>query len=121
MLLLNIIEAVPNRLSEQSQKAVIKHYDKVAQALMAAVANEREASIFDKISMCFLGIMAQTEELGLLNVIEQAIVASFTNDFNTNLGRIDAKTRDVFVFVITTLRGTKLHIRMALVNLNWII
>ena len=118
---IHIIEAVPKRLSEQSQKAVIKHYDKVIQSLMAAVANERGSSIFDQISMCFLGIMQQTEALGLLNLSEQAIMSSFNAEFNQKLGQIDPKTREVFVFVVTTLRSNKFHIRMALVNLNWII
>jgi hypothetical protein len=82
LLLLQLVEAVPQRLSPASQKTVIMQYDKILKALMAAVANERGSSIFDQLSMCFLGILTQAEELGLIEESKRAIYDSFAPDFH---------------------------------------
>lgn len=52
---------------------------------------------------------------------KKALYASFAEDFCVALARVDPETRNVFVNIVTTLKDTKFHIRMALVNLNWIV
>jgi response regulator RpfG family c-di-GMP phosphodiesterase len=49
------------------------------------------------------------------------LYASFAEEFCEALARVDPETRNVFVNIVTTLKDTKFHIRMALVNLNWIV
>lgn len=68
-----------------------------------------------------MNVLIQADALGLIEESTKAIYSSFAEDFNQGLARVDPRTRDVFVRIVITLKDTKYHIRMALVNLNWVV